>query len=240
MQDPRLRPGRRPTAHQEAGRFLLERPEGRRLDDAFYSRVAEAYRQAAAMFLNPRQTLARDSVRRRDGRPLGRRGAPSWLPRTRPTREGDHMSAKRRIKTKAPGVFRSISGRYEIVYKDSSGKLRSEVIGDNFEEAKAARADRVATMARGGKIIRTRDTFGDYAERWIASLAGGLGRSTPTATRSTGTSSPASRTVALRTSPPTMLRGWLTRCAAPAIPSGRSAAPSRRSQAVSARPCVAV
>jgi hypothetical protein len=88
-----------------------------------------------------------------------------------PRSQAKFDAQKRRTKTKTPGVFRSISGRYEIVYKDSSGKLRSEVIGDNFEEAKAARADRVATMARGGKVVRTRDNFGDYAETWIASLS---------------------------------------------------------------------
>ena len=29
----------------------------------------------------------------------------------------------------------------------------------------------MATMARGGKVVRTRDNFGDYAESWIASLS---------------------------------------------------------------------
>lgn len=42
-------------------RYQLERPAGRRLDAAFYERVARAYREAAAAGLNPRQTLARDS-----------------------------------------------------------------------------------------------------------------------------------------------------------------------------------
>jgi hypothetical protein len=46
---------------QEAGRFILDRPEGRFLDDGFYIRVAKAYREAAALGLNPRQTLAKDS-----------------------------------------------------------------------------------------------------------------------------------------------------------------------------------
>jgi hypothetical protein len=44
-----------------AGRFILERPTGRRLDDGFYARVAHAYREAAGKGLNPRQTLARDT-----------------------------------------------------------------------------------------------------------------------------------------------------------------------------------
>jgi len=51
----------RANAMQAAGRYLLERPQRGKLDDAFYARVAEAYRGAVAMGLNPRQTLARDS-----------------------------------------------------------------------------------------------------------------------------------------------------------------------------------
>jgi hypothetical protein len=51
----------RGQAQSDAGRLILERPSGRRLDDAFFATVAEAYRQAAAKGLNPRQTLAQDS-----------------------------------------------------------------------------------------------------------------------------------------------------------------------------------
>ena len=43
---------------------------------------------------------------------------------------------KRRTKTRAPGVFRSSSGAYEIVYRDSDGTLRSKVAGNDFEAAK--------------------------------------------------------------------------------------------------------
>ncbi len=39
----------------------LERPAGKRLDDDFYKRVADAYQGALTELLNPRQTLARDS-----------------------------------------------------------------------------------------------------------------------------------------------------------------------------------
>jgi hypothetical protein len=44
-----------------AGRYVLERPEGRRLEDGFYALVAHAYRGATGAGLDPRQTLARDS-----------------------------------------------------------------------------------------------------------------------------------------------------------------------------------
>jgi hypothetical protein len=52
---------RHAAASEAAGRFVVERPEGRRLDDGFYVRVAKAYRDAAELGLNPRQELARDS-----------------------------------------------------------------------------------------------------------------------------------------------------------------------------------
>ncbi len=42
-------------------RYKLERPAGRRLDDAFYGLVARAYADAVAWGMNPRKTLAADS-----------------------------------------------------------------------------------------------------------------------------------------------------------------------------------
>jgi transposase-like protein len=42
-------------------RFKLERPAKRRLDDAFYANVAQAYADAVAWGMNPRKTLAADS-----------------------------------------------------------------------------------------------------------------------------------------------------------------------------------
>jgi len=42
-------------------RHRLKRPTGRRLDDAFYARVATAYIGAVAHGLNPAKTLAEDS-----------------------------------------------------------------------------------------------------------------------------------------------------------------------------------
>ena len=43
------------------GRFILQRPEGRRLNDGFYIRVAQAYRDALARGQNPRPTIAADT-----------------------------------------------------------------------------------------------------------------------------------------------------------------------------------
>src|SRR4051794_8373203 len=45
--------------------------------------------------------------------------------------------APRRVKTKAPGVYRSSSGKYEIAFRDSDGKLRFKVVEGSFEDAKA-------------------------------------------------------------------------------------------------------
>src|SRR5439155_12841133 len=68
---------------------------------------------------------------------------------------------KRRTKTRAPGVFRSSSGAYEIVYRDSDGTLRSKVAGNDFEAAKATRADLVSKMAKGERVSRTKVVFRD-------------------------------------------------------------------------------
>jgi integrase len=80
------------------------------------------------------------------------------------------MNGKRRTKTKAPGVYRSVSGRYEIAYRDSDGRLRFETVGDNFEDAKARRAEVVGKLHRGERVARARGTFGNYAEEWLAGL----------------------------------------------------------------------
>jgi hypothetical protein len=42
-------------------RYRLKRPASRRLDDAFFEKVARAYRDALIRGLNPRQTLAADT-----------------------------------------------------------------------------------------------------------------------------------------------------------------------------------
>jgi integrase len=76
-------------------------------------------------------------------------------------------AVKRRTKTKAPGVYRSSSGNYEIAYRDSDGKLRIQVVGDDFEAAKTARAELVARMARGERVSRSKIAFREYASAWL-------------------------------------------------------------------------
>jgi integrase len=77
---------------------------------------------------------------------------------------------KRRQRTKAPGVYRSVSGRYEIAYRDSDGKLRFKVVDGDFEAAKTARAEIIAKLGKGGKVRPSRVTFGDFAEEVVASV----------------------------------------------------------------------
>jgi hypothetical protein len=77
-------------------------------------------------------------------------------------------TAKRRTRTKAPGVYRSISGKYEIAYRDSDGRLRFQVVDGDLEAAKAARADVVSRLAKGERLSRTKVTFAEYAKTWLA------------------------------------------------------------------------
>jgi integrase len=77
---------------------------------------------------------------------------------------------KRRERTKTPGVYRSVSGRYEIAYRDSDGKLVFRVVDGGFEDAKAARAEVVGKLNRGEPVRSNRTTFGEFAETAFAGL----------------------------------------------------------------------
>lgn len=80
-------------------------------------------------------------------------------------------TAPRRTKMKgAPGVYRSVSGRYEIVFRDSDGRLRSQVVDGTFEDAKTARAELVGRVRKGETVRPSKATFGDYSETWLAGL----------------------------------------------------------------------
>ena len=56
-------------------------------------------------------------------------------------------STKRRTRTRATGVYRSTSGRYEITYYDSAGKFRSQVVDGDFETAKATWWETISSNA---------------------------------------------------------------------------------------------
>jgi len=83
----------------------------------------------------------------------------------------DHATKPpRRVKTKHPGIYKSVSGSYEILYRDSDGKLRSEAVAGSLEDAKTARADKVSKLGRGERVAPTRHTFGEWAPEWLAGL----------------------------------------------------------------------
>lgn len=74
----------------------------------------------------------------------------------------------RRTKMKgAPGVYRSSSGRYEINYRDSDGRLRWQTVPGSFEDAKAARAAVVGRVRKGERVAPTKQRFAEYASAWL-------------------------------------------------------------------------
>src|SRR5262245_10311591 len=77
---------------------------------------------------------------------------------------------RRRVKTKYPGIYRSVSGKYEVLYRDSDGNLRSSVVAGNLEDAKAARAELVGKLHRGERVAPGKQRFGKWAEEWLAGL----------------------------------------------------------------------
>jgi integrase len=74
---------------------------------------------------------------------------------------------KRRTKTKAPGVYKSSSGKFEIQFYDSDGRSRFQTVDGSYEEAKQVRADLVSRMSKGERVSRTKTTFRDYAKVWL-------------------------------------------------------------------------
>ena len=79
---------------------------------------------------------------------------------------------RRRTRTKAPGVYRSVSGAYEIQYRDSDGKSVFRVVEGGFEDAKSCRAEIVGKLSRGEPTRQSRATFGELAETVYAGLTG--------------------------------------------------------------------
>ena len=77
---------------------------------------------------------------------------------------------KRRTRTKAPGVYRSVSGRYEITYRDSNGRLVFETVADTLEEAKTIRAEKIAKLGRGERVVKSPVIFREFAEEWMRTI----------------------------------------------------------------------
>ncbi len=74
-------------------------------------------------------------------------------------------TAKRRVRVKgATGVYRSVSGKYEIAFRDSDGRLRFKTIDGSLEDAKNERATIVSRKASGERVAPSRITLDEYAE----------------------------------------------------------------------------
>jgi integrase len=83
------------------------------------------------------------------------------------------VPTKRRERVKgAPGVYRSISGSYEIAYRDSDGRqvFRTLPKGMTKEDAKLARADVISRLGRGEKDRRAPKRFHEYATSVIDAM----------------------------------------------------------------------
>lgn len=81
--------------------------------------------------------------------------------------------APRRVKTKAKGVYRSISGRWEITYLEGSGRdarRRWQTISGSFEDAKEA-LRQIQSRKHKGEPVRkpSRATFADVAAEYLGS-----------------------------------------------------------------------
>src|SRR5690349_5029139 len=84
--------------------------------------------------------------------------------------QSKRSNAPRRVKTKAPGVYRSVSGKYEFSFRDSDGRLRWKTVDGGFEEAKAQRAELVGRIRKGEAVRPSRQTFAEFADEWLAGL----------------------------------------------------------------------
>lgn len=67
------------------------------------------------------------------------------------------------------GVYQNPStGRFEIQFTDSGGRVRWRTIGPSLSEARVARTEAKLGYLHGGRVIRSRRTFADVAEEWLA------------------------------------------------------------------------
>jgi hypothetical protein len=96
---------------------------------------------------------------------------PALAPRMEVVMQKQASQPRRRTRVKnATGVYRSITGKYEIAYRDSDGRLRFKTIGDNLEAAKAARAEIVVKLDRGERVAPSRTTFAEWSAEWLSDL----------------------------------------------------------------------
>ena len=75
-------------------------------------------------------------------------------------------TAKRRTRVKRhPNIYLSRTGRYEVCWRDETGKLRFRTIAGNLEDAKNALADLRSRKARGETVAPHKILLDDYAEK---------------------------------------------------------------------------
>src|SRR5262245_38095530 len=77
--------------------------------------------------------------------------------------------APRRTRTDHPGVYKSVTGRYEITYRDSDGKQRWQTVAGGFDDAKQALRDKQTSKHKGEPVRPSRATFLDVAAGYLAS-----------------------------------------------------------------------
>src|SRR6478672_3534773 len=67
------------------------------------------------------------------------------------------------------GIYKNPStGRFEIQYTDSAGKVRWQAVAGGLREARYARAEIQARLGRGDMIIRGDQTLAEVGEEWLA------------------------------------------------------------------------
>ena len=106
----------------------------------------------------------------------------------------------RRVKSSVAFTFgrRAVGRRYEIGYQGSDGRWRWRVVEGGLKEARAARAEVVAKLARGEQVAPARVTFGGLADAWLA----GEGADRAQDSRAVRRDSPRSPQAAPRARPP--------------------------------------
>jgi hypothetical protein len=81
-------------------------------------------------------------------------------------------SKRRTLVAKQTGIYKSVSGNYEIAYRDSDGRqvFRTLSKGTKLAEAKSERAEIMAKLGRGEPVRSTRQTFGPFADEVIGAM----------------------------------------------------------------------
>ena len=80
------------------------------------------------------------------------------------------MSDRPLIKTATQGIYRR-GGKYVVIYRDPQGRQRKQS-ADNLKHARALQKELGADVVRGEYRALSKETFGGYAPRWIASYQG--------------------------------------------------------------------